>query len=498
MDDYSSDHTTTGTLQLGTASRGAIETVDDTDWFAVNLVAGASYRFFLKGVWGEPRGSEVGQFLRAHAVKLLDPDMTVVASYDGDSYPSRSNLEYRPLESGVFHFEVGGSIGSYSLEVFEQAEETGHTRADALSLSLSVPMLLENDPRTEPDPSDPDTNVRVPDEDWLNIDLQAGTSYVMELWRSPFEDVSFPRMLLEVTAPSGNTVAQATDVQRAAEFHIFSAMETGTYSIKSTGSIFQTNKAYRVALYEGVDIEGTAGNDWLTVPGDQDKRLISVSGGAGQDMISFASHNMQNGYERGVSVNLDTGRISASNLGSINFEMQGIEHATGSVFADSLHGHDGAERLRGLSGDDLFFGSSGADRIDGGSGVDVMDFGEATTAVSASLLRGRGWSGDAAGDRYAGIENLSGSRQDDILWGDHRDNELSGSYGDDTLIGNGGNDEILAGHGHDVIVFSGNQADYSVRQLGIRTIVTDTVGGDGRDTILHAEVLRFADGDLLL
>jgi Ca2+-binding RTX toxin-like protein len=498
MDDFSNDRTTTGTLQLGRASRGALETLDDTDWFAVNLVAGESYRFFLKGVWGEPGGSEVSQFLRAHAVKLLAPDLTVVASYEGDAYPSRSSIEYRSVDTGIYFFEVGGSIGSYSLELFEQAAETGHTRADALPLSLGEPILLGNDPRTAPDPASPGTEARVPDEDWLTIDLQAGTSYVVELMRSPFELSVFPRVSLDITAPSGDTVSQATSVFHPFEGHIFTAPETGTYSIQATGSTYHSNQAYRLALYASLDIEGTAGNDWLTVPGDLDKRIISISGGAGQDMISFAAHNMQNGHERGVTVNLDTGRIAASNRGPVNFEMQGIEHATGSVFADSLHGHDGAERLRGLSGDDTFFGSSGADRIDGGSGVDVMDFGEATTAVSASLLRGRGWAGDAAGDRYTGIETLSGSRQNDILWGDHGDNELHGSYGDDTLIGNGGNDEILAGHGHDVIVFSGNQANYVVQQRGIRTIVTDTVGGDGRDTILHADVLRFADGDLLL
>jgi len=104
------------------------------------------------------------------------------------------------------------------------------------------------------------------------------------------------------------------------------------------------------------------------------------------------------------------------------------------------------------------------------------------------------------GDRFDGIEALTGSRFGDSLWGDHGANRLDGGHGDDTLTGNGGDDYILAGLGTDVIVFSGNRADYTITRAGFRTVV-DHGGGtsaDGTDTLAHAEVLRFADGDMIL
>ena len=72
-----------------------------------------------------------------------------------------------------------------------------------------------------------------------------------------------------------------------------------------------------------------------------------------------------------------------------------------------------------------------------------------------------------------------------------------GLHGDDIIEGADGDDYILAGFGTDTIVFSGNRADYTIVQDGIRTEVTDNVGNNGHDIIGHAEILRFADGDLI-
>jgi Ca2+-binding RTX toxin-like protein len=151
-----------------------------------------------------------------------------------------------------------------------------------------------------------------------------------------------------------------------------------------------------------------------------------------------------------------------------------------------------------LGGNDTFFGSDGADEIDGGAGRDTFSFAFSKDGVSASLLRGRGWVGDAEGDRIKNVENLNGTLQDDFLWGDHDYNRLDGSFGDDTLIGNGGDDYILGGFGTDTVVFSGVRAEYDIATTGFSTTVTHLRGGvDGTDLLGSAEVLRFADGDVL-
>ncbi|MCI5098286.1 MAG: hypothetical protein MRY77_18385, partial [Rhodobacteraceae bacterium] len=110
----------------------------------------------------------------------------------------------------------------------------------------------------------------------------------------------------------------------------------------------------------------------------------------------------------------------------------------------------------------------------------------------------RGFAGDAQQDVITGIEDVTGSFHDDIIWGDHGANKLLGGAGDDTLIGNGGDDYLLGGFGQDVVLYAGNQADYQIRQDGAATWVTDLAGGGGTDLIGQVEILRFADGDLLL
>ena len=48
-DDCSADLQTTGAVAVGGSATGTIETAYDQDWFAVELVAGRTYRFDLQG-----------------------------------------------------------------------------------------------------------------------------------------------------------------------------------------------------------------------------------------------------------------------------------------------------------------------------------------------------------------------------------------------------------------------------------------------------------------
>jgi len=148
------------------------------------------------------------------------------------------------------------------------------------------------------------------------------------------------------------------------------------------------------------------------------------------------------------------------------------------------------------TGDDVLV-ASGADDTDGqgavydgGTGTDILSYENSAEGIYASLQRGRGWEGDATGDRFERFEWLRGTDHDDRLYG---------SRGDDTLAGGFGDDYMLAGVGTDTVLFSGARDEYSIVQDGIRTEVTHLNGGtDGVDVIGHAEILRFADGDVIL
>jgi serralysin len=169
-----------------------------------------------------------------------------------------------------------------------------------------------------------------------------------------------------------------------------------------------------------------------------------------------------------------------------------------------LIGGTEADEFRGPGGDDWFVGSgSGRDRFDGGAGSDTASYATSDAGITASLLLGRGSSGDATSDRYASIENLTGSSYAYTITGDHGANVLRGLGGKDRIYGNGGDERITGGGsddfidgggGQDYAYYSGPSTDYEIGGAGGYTTVLHLNGGfDGLDTLKNVEFLVFDD-----
>ncbi|HET9640091.1 MAG TPA: putative Ig domain-containing protein [Allosphingosinicella sp.] len=128
---------------------------------------------------------------------------------------------------------------------------------------------------------------------------------------------------------------------------------------------------------------------------------------------------------------------------------------------DSLAGGDGADALLGGMDNDRLTGGAGADILVGGQGVDIAVY---DTAVSASLGNPALNTGDAAGDRYDGVEGLQGSAFADTLEGDIGENDLRGGQGNDSLKGGGGDDiyTFARGDGTDTILDAGGSSQTEV------------------------------------
>ena len=78
-DDYAGSTLTTGSVGVGGAATGSIETAGDTDWFRITLVTGTTYRFDLEGC-ATGQGTLADPFLR-----LRDGSGTSLAfADDGD------------------------------------------------------------------------------------------------------------------------------------------------------------------------------------------------------------------------------------------------------------------------------------------------------------------------------------------------------------------------------------------------------------------------------
>jgi Ca2+-binding RTX toxin-like protein len=207
-------------------------------------------------------------------------------------------------------------------------------------------------------------------------------------------------------------------------------------------------------------LDGGAGDDYLTGGVGSD----TIVGGAGIDRAGYFTST------GGVGVTVDLRIVGvAQNTGSQGMDtLSGIENLSGTVFADTLTGDDGAnwlwgsianfngtfsatnnDTISGLGGDDLITVGIGNQLVDGGADNDTLRFTENGGIVEGGIILSLALQGFAQATGYgnwtlSNFENLSGGQGGDHLTGDGGDNRLTGEGGNDTLDGGAGND-VLSG-----------------------------------------------------
>ena len=93
---------------------------------------------------------------------------------------------------------------------------------------------------------------------------------------------------------------------------------------------------------------------------------------------------------------------------------------------DNIFGYGGDDSIFGLGGNDEIIGGAGADALNGGTGSDTASYVYSAAGIIASLSDGVGAGGEAEGDTYASIENLTGANYADALVGNDGNNTLTG------------------------------------------------------------------------
>ena len=209
------------------------------------------------------------------------------------------------------------------------------------------------------------------------------------------------------------------------------------------------------------NLVGNAGDDTLLGgPGND-----ALHGGPGGDVLDGHSGSDTADYfdsPARVTVNLHTGQAGGDAAGDT---LISIENLTGSRFRDILTGD---------ANDNVLEGGPGADRLDGGPGRDTAAYTTSGDRVEINLAAGSISGGDAAGDTFLSIENLTGSAHNDSLTGDAGDNVLSGGEGADVLVG---------GPGLDTASYLGSRAPVSVRLHSLLA-----AGGDAEGDVFGATV----------
>lgn len=156
----------------------------------------------------------------------------------------------------------------------------------------------------------------------------------------------------------------------------------------------------------------------------------------------------------------------------------GDDVLSGRMGNDTLVGGADADALVGGAGDDLLIGGSGADFLLGGAGRDTVSYTGSQVGVQVSLATGIAVAGDATGDVFSGIENITGSEASDNLTGDSGANALRGAGGRDDLAGGEGADTLAGGAGNDS-VDGGAGRDRLLGEAG-----NDTLDGGAGDDVL--------------
>jgi Ca2+-binding RTX toxin-like protein len=165
---------------------------------------------------------------------------------------------------------------------------------------------------------------------------------------------------------------------------------------------------------------------------------------------------------------------------------------SGSADDDTLLGFGDADSLSGGDDNDRLNGGAGADYLDGGEGNDTATYIDSDEGVTISLLDNTAAFGDASGDTFISIENLTGSDHDDWLKGDDGANVLNGMSDNDTLEGRGGADILNGGAGSDTASYSHSSAGVFVSLLA-DTAAGGDAAGDDLNSIEHLVGSAHAD-----
>ena len=345
------------------------------------------------------------------------------------------------------------------------------------------------------------TNTAGDREDWIGIEMEAGTTYTISVSGILSSDNGGEMdTILTLYDDKGGVIDMSDDTMEGLGSELdFTPEVDATYYIS-------------VSTYRNNPNLDNSGSYTVSVTG------VVVDPAVGMDI---------NGTER---VMIGEGTPPATEYSSGNDKLKGTdaaENINGLSGDDSLYGMGGNDTLDGGADDDLLMGGPGADTLKGGAGVDVISYSSSPMGVTVNLTTGTARGGDADGDTIVDmgtdeIEGVRGSMYDDSLTGSsaanqlwglggndeldglRRDDELYGGAGDDDLDGGDGDDILEGGYGADMLTGGdhadmGDTASYSMSMMGVtvRLHSGQAMGGDAEGDVFAGSgtPVEYTDSD---
>ena len=332
MDDYAAGTGTgTGSVAVDGSATGEIDYFGDEDWFAVELEAGTTYRFDLKG-WNTNDGTLFDPSLRG----IYDAYGNRIANTtDDDSGVYRnSRVYFTPTEDATYYVgaaavdrDPAGGFGTYIIGTY----------------TLSVTGVTD-DYAAEPDTTGMVTvggsatgAIGTPgDEDWFAVELEAGTEYRIDLERSPGLSGALRNPYLRgIHDADGERITNTTSNDGGWHWNsrvYFTPDEDGTYYV-AAGADGNYVGIYTLSVTDVTDYyaAGTDTTGTVTVGG-------STTGAIGTpgDEDWFAVE-----LEAGTEYRIDLERSSGPGGRLENPYLRGIYDADGEPIADTSDDNDG-------------------------------------------------------------------------------------------------------------------------------------------------------------
>ena len=251
---------------------------------------------------------------------------------------------------------------------------------------------------------------------------------------------------------------------------------------------------------EGVaaTIVGTSGPDTLTGTAGDDV-IVGLDGSdtinslGGDDIVCAGNdHDVVNTAAGNDRIHGGDGndRLDAGAGFDIIHGDAGADVLHGRTENDDLFGGWGPDRLFGGGHDDSISDDRGKDHADGGPGTDTLHLTSPGVGVTVNLTAGEFTTVDGA-ETEAGIENVNGTPESDVLRGDAGPNALAGQP-----FGGPNQDRVYGGAGNDVV--SGNQV-WGGAGNDFLTAADEAMGGEGNDRLVNvAKAYGQTGSDLLI
>ncbi len=232
LDAVPGNATTGYRLEPGSYVDNAIDTIGDSDWFAISLTAGQTYIFSVL-----PRTLTDNADLQDSVLTLRSDGGVQIASND-DAIGSflGSEIVYTPTASGTFYLDVTGyaaSTGGYLLSSSRPlADGVAGTASSTAGLTLGAGATMGTLDQTG-------------DHDWYRVTLEAGQTYSFTTTATANASTDADTTLTVRTA-SGAFLAFNDDSSGTYSGLRFTAAESGTYFLDVGGWAESESGAYQV------------------------------------------------------------------------------------------------------------------------------------------------------------------------------------------------------------------------------------------------------------